>query len=120
MVWRRRACIAFSFSGIIHQGGDRSVAGCGPVQRGYRDGGMGGLLVYITQNADRSTCFPIVTKSYWCPGLSSNDVTIRLAAMSSKLLLIMFICSLIFCSIVGSPYPIMYSSVETMVAMCGL
>ncbi len=37
---------SLSFSGIVHHGG-RSVAECGPVAREM--GGVGGLLVYITQ-----------------------------------------------------------------------
>ena len=65
---------SLSFSGIVHHGG-RSVAECGPVAREM--GGVGGLLVYITQNSGRSACLPMVTVSFWCSGMSSNDVTTR-------------------------------------------
>ena len=108
---------SLSFSGIVHQGG-RSRAACGPVAREME--GVGGLLVYITQNAGRSTCLPIMLVSFWCPGMSSNDVTIRFASMPARSLPLMGVCPLLLCSIMGSPSLIMYRSVETMVAMNGL
>ena len=84
---------SLSFSGIVHHGG-RSVAECGPVARGME--GVGGLLVYITQNSGRSACLPMVTVSFWCSGMSSNDVTTRLAAALARSLPLICVCALIF------------------------
>jgi hypothetical protein len=96
---------SLSFYGIVHHGG-RSVAECGPVAREM--GGVGGLLVYITRNSGRSAYLPIVTVSFWCSGMSSNDVTTRLAATSARSLSVMFVCPLILFSIVGRPSLILY------------
>ncbi len=63
-------------------------------------GGVGGLSVYITRNSGRSVCLPIVTVTFWCSGMSSNDFTTRLAAASARSLPLMFVCPLILCSIV--------------------
>jgi hypothetical protein len=101
-----KACIhSLSFSGVVHQGG-RSVAECGLMAREM--GGVGGLSVYITQNFGRSACLPMATVTFWCSGMSSNDVTTRLGADSARSLLLMFVCPLILCSIVGRPSLILY------------
>ena len=63
--------------------------------------GVGGLSVYITQNSGRSACLPMVTVTFWCPGMFSNDVTTRLDAVSTRSLPLMFACPLILRSIVG-------------------
>ena len=83
-------------------------------------GGLGGLSVYITQNAGRSACLSIVTVSFWCSGISSNDVTTRLTAASAISLPRMIVCPLLLCSILNSLSFILYFSVETMAAMRGL
>jgi hypothetical protein len=87
---------------------------------GQRDGGVGGFSEYFTQNAGRSACLPIVTVRFWCPGMSSNDGTIRLAAVFARSLPLMFASPHILCSIVGSPSIIIYWSVVTMAAIRGL
>ncbi len=89
---------SLSFSGIVHHGG-RSVAECGPVAREI--GGVGGLLVYITQNSGRLAYLPMVTVTFWYFGMSSSDVTTRLAAAFARSLPFMFACPLILCCIVG-------------------
>jgi hypothetical protein len=81
---------------------------------------VGGLSVYIAQNAGRLACLPIAIVSFWCPGMPSNDVTTRLAALSARSLLLIFACLLSFCSIVCSPNLTLHWSVETMAAMRGL
>ena len=96
---------SLSFSGIVHHGG-RSVAERGPVDREL--GGVDGLLVYITQNSGRSAYLPMVTVTFWCSGMPSNDVTTRLAAASARSLPFMFVCPLILRSIVGRPSLILY------------
>ena len=106
-----------SFSGIVHRGG-RSVAECEPVAR--KMGGVGGLLMYITQNYGRSACLLMVTVRFWCSGTSSNDVTTRLAAASARSLPFICVCPLILCSIVGSPSLILYWSDFTMAVISGL
>ncbi len=106
-----------SSAGIVHQGG-YSVAECGPVAREM--GGVSGLSVYITQNSGRSACLPMVTMTFWCPGMSSNDVTTRFALVSARLLPLMLVCPLIFCSIVGRPSLILYWSKVTMAAIIDL
>ena len=78
---------------------------------------MSGLSVYITHHNERSVCLPIVTVRFGCPGMSLNEVTTRMAAVSTMALPFMFVCSLILCSIMGSPSIIWYLSVKTMVAM---
>ena len=96
---------SFSFSKIVHQGG-RSVAECGLVAREM--GAVGGLSVYITQNSGRSAYLPIVTVTFWCSGMSSNDVTTRLAAASARSLPLMFVYPLILCRIAGRLSLILY------------
>ncbi len=95
------------FSGIVYQGG-RSVAECGPVAKVI--GGVGGLSVYITHNFGRSAYLPIVTVTFWCSGMSSNDVTTRVAAAYARSLPLMVVCPHILCSIVGRPSLILYWS----------
>ena len=87
---------SMSLSGIVHQGG-RSVAECGPMAKEI--GGVGGLSMYITQNSGRSAYLPIVTVTFGCSGMSSNDVTTRLAAAYARSLPLMLVCPLILCSI---------------------
>ena len=96
---------SLSFSGIVHQGG-RSVAECGPVAKKME--GVGSLSVYITLNSDRSAYLPMVTVTFWCSGMSSNEVTTRLAATSARSLPFVFVCPLILCIIVGRPSLILY------------
>ena len=96
---------SLSFCGIVHHGG-RSVAKCGPVARGMGD--VGGLSVYITRNFGRSAYLPMMTVTFWCSEMSSNDITTRLAATSVRSLSFTFVCSLILCSIVGRPSLIPY------------
>ncbi len=96
---------SMSFSEIVYHDG-RSVAECGPVAREM--GGVGGLLVYITQHSGRSAYLPMVTATFWCFGISSNAVTARLAAASVRSLPFMFVCPLILRSIVGRHSLIMY------------
>ena len=101
-----KACMhSLSFSGIVHQGG-HSVAECGLVAREM--GGVGGLSVYITQNSGRSAYLPMVTVTFYFSGMSSNDVTTRLAASSARSLPFMFVCLLILWSLVGRPSLILY------------
>ncbi len=96
-----KACMhSLSFYGIVHHGG-LSVTKCGPVAKVI--GGVGNLSVYITQNSGRSAYLPIVTVTFWCSGISSNDITTRLAAASARSLPLMFTYPLILCSIVGRP-----------------
>jgi hypothetical protein len=45
---------------------------------------------------------------FLCPGMSSNGLTTRLAVMLARSLPLMFVRSLMFCSIVGSPNLILY------------
>ncbi len=108
---------SLSFSGIVHQGG-RNVAECGLMAREV--GGVGGLLVYITQKSGRLACLPMVTVTFWCSRMSSNDDTTRLAAVSARSLPLMFACPLILCSIVGRTSLILYWSEVTMAAISGL
>ena len=82
---------SLSFSKIVHQGG-RSVAKCEHVAREMW--GVGGLSVYITQNSCRSARLPMATVIFWCPGMLSNNVTTRLAAVSTRSLPLMFVCPL--------------------------
>jgi len=96
---------SLSFSGIVNQGG-RIVAECGPGSREI--GGVGGLSVYITQNFGRSACLPMVTVTFWCSGISSNDFLTCLGAAYARSLPLMFVCPLILCSIVGRPSLILY------------
>ena len=63
-------------------------------------GGVGGLSVCITQNSGRSAYLPMVTVTFWCSGMSSNDINTRLAAASARSLPFMFVCPLVLCSIV--------------------
>ena len=108
---------SLSFYGIVHHGG-RSVAECGPVAREI--GGVGGLLVYITQNFGRSACLPMVTVSFWLSEMSSNDVTTRLAAASARSLPFISVCPLILFSVVGRPRLILYRNKSTMAVISGL
>ena len=62
---------SLSFSGIVHQNG-RRVAECGPVAKEIGD--VSGLSVHITQNSGHSAYLPIVTMTFSCSGMSSNDV----------------------------------------------
>ena len=110
-----KACMnSLSFSGIVQQGG-RSVAKCGCVARWM--GGVDGLSVYIAQNSGRSACLPMVTVTFWCPGMFSKNVKARLTTVSTRSLPLMFVCPLILCSIVGRPSLIIYWSEVTMVAI---
>jgi hypothetical protein len=43
-----------------------------------------------------------VAVSFLCSGISSKEVTIRLAILSARSLPLMFVCPLILCSFVGS------------------
>ena len=61
--------------------------------------------------------FPYSDCEFWCPEMSSNDVSTRLTVVSLPL---MCVCLLILCSIVDIPNNIKYRSVETMAAMRGL
>ncbi len=108
---------SLSVSNVVYQGG-LSVAECVHVARWM--GGVGGLSVYITQYSGRSACLPIMTVSFWCPGLSLKDVTTLLDVVSTRSLPLMFVCPLIFCIIVGIPRFIRYWSHVTMTAMSGL
>ena len=94
-----------SFSGIVHRGG-RSVAECGPAAKEI--GGVGCLSVYNTRNSGRLAYLPIVAVTFWCSGMTSNDITTRLAATLARSLSLMFVCPLILCSIVGRPSLILY------------
>jgi hypothetical protein len=89
-----------SFSGIVHQGGP-SVAQCRLLAREV--GGVGGLSVYITLNSGRSACLLMITVIFWCPSMFSNDSTTRLAAVSARPLPLIFVCLLLWCSILGRP-----------------
>ena len=95
-----------------------SVAECGHVAREM--GGVGGLSVYITQNSGLSACLPMVTETFGCPGMSTNDITTYLVAVSARSLPLMLVCPLIFCKIVGRPSLILYWSEVAMVAISGL
>ncbi len=113
-----KACMrSLSFSGIVYQCG-RSVAECGSMARGM--GCVGDLSVYITQYSGRSACLPMVTVTFWCPGMSANDVTTFLAVVSARSMPLMFVCHLISCRIVGRPILILYCSEKTMAAISGL
>jgi len=88
---------------------------CGPVAG--KVGGVGGLSVYIIPNFSRSACLRIVIFTFWCPDMSSHDVTTRLAAVSTKSLPLMYVCPLILCTIVGKPSLILCGSEVTMAAI---
>ena len=107
---------SLSIFGIVHHGG-RSVTECGPVAMEMGD--VGGLLVYITQNSGRSANWPMVTVSFLCSGMSSDDVTTRLAAAFARSLPFIYVCPLILCSIVGRPRLILYWSNMTMAVISG-
>ena len=62
---------------------------------------MGGLSVYITRNSGRSAFLPIVILSFFCPGVSSKDVTTRFTTVSSRSLPFMFVRCLIFLKYCG-------------------
>ena len=108
---------SLSISGIVYHDG-RSVAECGPVAREM--GNVGGLLVYITHNFGCSACLPMVIVSFWCFGMSSNEITTRLAAASARSLPFISVCPLILCSIVGRSRLILYWSKSTMAVISGL
>ncbi len=113
-----KACIhSLSSSGMVHQGW-RSVAESGHVAN--RMGGVGGVLVYITQYGGCSACRPIVTASFWFSGMPSQSATTLLAAASARLLPLMFVCSRILCSIVGSPSSALYRRESIIAVMSGL
>jgi len=76
--------------------------------------------VDITHYFGRSACLSMVTVTFWCPGMSSKDVTTRLAAVSTRSLPLMCACLLIFCSIVARLSYILYWSAVTISAMIGL
>ncbi len=89
-----KACMqSLSSLGIVLQD-DRSAADCGSVAREMGD--VGGLSVYITQNSGRSACLPMVIVTFWYPGMASNDVTTRFAAVSARSLPLILVCPLIF------------------------
>ncbi len=71
-------------------------------------GGVGDLSVNITKKIGRSACLPMVTVTFWCSGMSSNDVTTRLAATSARSLPLIFVFLLILHSILGRPRLILY------------
>ena len=83
---------------MVHHGG-RRVAECGPVASEI--GGVVGLLVYMIQNGGLSACFPMVTVSLWCSGISSKEVTTNLATRSARSLPRMLVWPLILFSVVG-------------------
>ena len=56
---------------------------------------------------------------FWCPGMSSNAVTPRLAAVSVRSLPLVFVCPPILCSIVGRPSLILYWSERNVAAISG-
>ena len=63
----------------------------------------------------------MVTVTFSCSGMSSNDVIARLTAASARSLPLMFVCPLILCSIImGRPSLILYWSEVTMAAISGL
>ncbi len=76
--------------------------------------------MYITRNSGRSAYLPILTVIFWCSGMSSNEVTTRLAAASARSLPLMSVCPLILCSIVERPSVILYWSEDTMAVIIGL
>ncbi len=113
-----KACMhSLSSSGMVHQGW-RSVAESGPMAS--RMGGVGGVLVYITQYGGRSACRPMVTASFWFSGMPSKSATIFLAAAFARSLPLMFVCPRILCSIVGSPSSALYRRKSTIAVMSGL
>ena len=81
-----------SSSRMVHHG-RRRVAECGHVASGI--GGVVGLLVYMTLIGGLSACFPMVILRFWCPGISSKEVTTTLAAVSARSLPQMLVCPLI-------------------------
>ncbi len=90
---------SLSSSGMVRHGW-RSVAESGLVANSM--GGVGGVLVYITQYGGRSACRPMVTASFWFSGMPSQSATTLLAAASGSLPP-MFVCPRILCGIAGSP-----------------
>ncbi len=112
-----KACMhSLSSSGMVHQGW-RSVAESGPVAN--RMGGVGGVLVYITQYGSRSACRPMVTVSFWFSGMPSQSATTLLAEASAMSLHVTFVCPRILCSIVGSPSSTLYKRESTIAVMSG-
>ncbi len=81
---------------------------------------MGGFSVCINQNSGRSAWLPMMTVTFWCPGMSSKDVITRLAPVSTRSLPLMCVCPLILNSILGGPSLILYWSEVTMAAISGL
>ena len=113
-----KACMhSLSSSGMVHQGW-RIVAESGHVAN--RMGGVGGVLVYITQYGGRSACRPIVTLSFWLAGMPSQSATTLLAAASARSLPLMFVCPLPLRNVVGSPSSDLYRRSSTIAAMSGL
>ena len=113
-----KACMhSLSSSGMVHQGW-RSVAESGPVAN--RMGGVGGVLVYITQYGGRSTCRSIITASFWFSGMPSQSATTLLAAASARSLSLMFVCPLTLRNVVGRPSSDLYRRSSTIAAMSGL
>ncbi len=77
-----KACMhSLSSFGMVHQGW-RSVAESGPVAN--RMGGVGVILVYITQYGGRSACRPMVTVSFSFSGMPSQSATTLFAAASAR------------------------------------
>ncbi len=101
-----KACMhSLSPSGMVHEGW-RSVAESGPVAN--RMGGVGGVLVYITQYGGRSACRPMVTVSFWFSGMPSQSATTLLAAASAKSLPLFHASSIEVMCEVASPYLVRY------------
>jgi len=82
--------------------------------------GVVGLLVYMTQHGGLFACFPMVSASLWCSGISSKEVTTNLAAVSAKSLPRISIWPLILFSFAGRPSTALLLTRVTMVAMRGL
>ncbi len=113
-----KACMhSLSSSGMVHQGW-RSVAESGPMAN--RMGGVGGVLVYITQCGGRLAFRPMVTASFWFSEMPSQSATTFLAAASARSLLLMFVCPRTLRSIVGSPSSALYRRESTIAVMSGL
>ncbi len=113
-----KACMhSLSSSGMVHQGWC-SVAESGPAAN--RMGGVGGVLVYITQYGGRSACRPMVTARGQVLGMPFQSATTLLAAASAKSLPLMFVCPRILSSVVGSPSSDLYRRESTIAVMSGL
>ena len=71
-------------------------------------GRVGGFSMYIAPNFSIPACLYIVTVNFWCPGMSSKDVTALLAAVSARPLPLVLACRLILRRIVGRPSLTLY------------